>query len=810
MIKSQNQAILLIKKNQGKYEITNEGRTFLEQFQSEKLAGLWVYSKALSSTNSDFPNQKILVIDSEGLGGIDEDSNHDQTILVIAMMISSYLCFNSVGNIDESSLSTLGIVINMLKQLAIKNNQPSPERQAQQLDFFKIYCQFYFYKRFLWILRDFGLQLKDSSGNDISAKQYLENSLEEQKGLSDNVQRKNQIRKLFKLFFPDRDCAPLVTPVEKEEDLQLINKGVQLTFRPKFIKQANQVKNKIFSKIKPVQVKGNFLNGIQLYQLIDSYLQQINQGQLPIIDSAWNNVINSHSRTITEKLVQESLYHCKKILSEDLQNEVICNNEIKINSFKNAQIEQLNEKFNQQCIGSNEELQPFRNKMIDMFNSRFQDQLNIVQHQIEDRIKQLCQAYISYIESKLQSYQFEDIREFDNLFTLQSYLQYKTQNSYRSQQESLRIDEKMNQSIQTYLETQKKQYYKNILNVLIFNQKKEFEKNQKISEMKFKQKQEAYENDINQCKSLLQKQIEHAKQYEDQIKVLEKKYKEKDLELEKIIIQNQNQKQKIDETCKQIEDKNIQLSEYKKREEQLNLKNKDLYNEVQKLDKQKAQLETKCLKLEFDIKSIQKDNQSLAANSKTMNMSLNKINEQKIKQNKTPHKYTQNEQFYNQEGQSTTKQNHQNCHRKSKSVLGTLSLNKDKDIVSTDDNLQNSVNFSSIESHNDIGNEPFIYLGSNALSIWINSVSINQMGVTQKQANFIDNSNKKARCMGSKVQNSRHRCNNSVGQFQNDTLDQSLQSSFVNKNEFNNLFNQENTMKLFKKPIPHMINSTNE
>jgi hypothetical protein len=35
-----------------------------------------------------------------------------------------------------------------------------------------------------------------------------------QKGTSDAVENKNKIRRLFKSFFTDRDCEPLVRPIE--------------------------------------------------------------------------------------------------------------------------------------------------------------------------------------------------------------------------------------------------------------------------------------------------------------------------------------------------------------------------------------------------------------------------------------------------------------------------------------------------------------------------------------------------------------------------------------------------------------------
>ena len=72
----------------------------------------------------------------------------------------------------------------------------------------------------MWLLRDFSLNLVDKSGLPIQAREYLEQSLEIQKGSSDAIENKNKIRRMLKHFFKDRDCFTLVRPVEAEEDLQ--------------------------------------------------------------------------------------------------------------------------------------------------------------------------------------------------------------------------------------------------------------------------------------------------------------------------------------------------------------------------------------------------------------------------------------------------------------------------------------------------------------------------------------------------------------------------------------------------------------
>ena len=59
----------------------------------------------------------VLVVDSEGLGGLDEDNNHDMRIFSLAMLISSFFIYNSMGQIDEAAISSLSLVVNLTKHI---------------------------------------------------------------------------------------------------------------------------------------------------------------------------------------------------------------------------------------------------------------------------------------------------------------------------------------------------------------------------------------------------------------------------------------------------------------------------------------------------------------------------------------------------------------------------------------------------------------------------------------------------------------------------------------------------------------------
>ena len=96
----------------------------------------------------------MIICDSEGLGGIDEDNNHDMRIFSLAMLISSYFVYNSMGQIDENAISNLSLVVNLTNHIQLSVNKDN--------DIGKVLPSF------MWVVRDFSLQLEDEEGNEIS------------------------------------------------------------------------------------------------------------------------------------------------------------------------------------------------------------------------------------------------------------------------------------------------------------------------------------------------------------------------------------------------------------------------------------------------------------------------------------------------------------------------------------------------------------------------------------------------------------------------------------------------------------------
>lgn len=88
---------------------------------------------------------------------MEEGEQTDTKIFLMAMLLSSFFIYNSVGSIDEKAIQNLSLIVNLSKLL-----QKGGEREMQDI----INC----FPSFLWLVRDFALRLEDEKGRPITPK----------------------------------------------------------------------------------------------------------------------------------------------------------------------------------------------------------------------------------------------------------------------------------------------------------------------------------------------------------------------------------------------------------------------------------------------------------------------------------------------------------------------------------------------------------------------------------------------------------------------------------------------------------------
>ena len=319
--------------------------------------GVWMWSKPVDGLTPDGDPIKVIILDTEGLGALDEDSNHDVRIFSLAILLSSFFIYNSVGSIDENALQNLSLVINLTKHIQIKGSGINEDVDPQE--FAK------YFPNFMWVVRDFTLQLVDQEGEQISSKEYLEKALSNQKGFSDSIEQKNRIRRLLKSFFEERDCVTMIRPLTNEERLQnLINIPME-ELRPEFVDQIGVLRRKTLQRVKPKKINGKNLNGTMFWNLCSSYVEAINKGAIPSIESSWAYICKNECL----KAADESYDIFVKALTEDVQEGgPFYDQELK--DFFNEAKKKALTNFTKVAVGDDKEkfLDDFKEKMKQKFN----------------------------------------------------------------------------------------------------------------------------------------------------------------------------------------------------------------------------------------------------------------------------------------------------------------------------------------------------------------------------------------------------------------------------------------------------------
>ena len=425
--------------------------------------GIWLWSSPLMISNKSSQNCfPAFLIDTEGLGAYDEEINHDSKIFLIAILISSLFIYNSFGTIDEVALNNISLILNLSKSLKLRNNSNvlnTKENDDKEMA--------KYFPSLLWLLRDFALKLEDSDGNVITAKQYLENALMEQKGLTESIEEKNLVRKMIKTYFNERDCFPMVRPVENENDLQNLMNLSENKIRPEFIKQCNLLKNKIYMKIKPKTFNNKILSGQMLIELLESVVNAINEGAIPVIENSWNYIASNEClKSIKEntenfrKLIL--IYQKENLTKPDFFNELqrYSQNLIEeiISKFKEEnekRFDDINEFVHKLKLSLNQEFKKLNEENISLIKEKyildFDKEINNLMNNKEKLTKL---NYINFISTLLQikyrldttipSFSLKEQISYDKIIdTIKKYIEeyfIKTRNSIEQQNQKLKND----------------------------------------------------------------------------------------------------------------------------------------------------------------------------------------------------------------------------------------------------------------------------------------------------------------------------------------------------------------------------------
>lgn len=276
--------------------------------------GIWLWGRPVKRKLSNGEDIWVLMLDTEGLGGLEASQQYDARIFSLATLLCSKLIYNSQGSVDEKAIGGLSFIANLAKHIKVSadatdGSRPSTNSSTGDDDVMQFHQ---FFPSFMWVVRDFTLELVDEDGDPISSNDYLERALADQPRIPANMER-NRIRAMMKDFFRERTCVTLVRPVHDESLLQQIDQLPIEQLRPEFQKQLADVKNLVYGEsLKPKTLQGKPLNGSMFAGLLHAYVDAINSGGVPVITSAWEGVTASECR----KAVSTAFDSFKKLMDE--------------------------------------------------------------------------------------------------------------------------------------------------------------------------------------------------------------------------------------------------------------------------------------------------------------------------------------------------------------------------------------------------------------------------------------------------------------------------------------------------------------
>ena len=82
----------------------------------------------------------------------------------------------------------------------------------------------------------------------------------------------------------------MIRPLTNEGSLQNLEKMELEDLRAEFVEQVMQLRRKVINRVKPKPTHGKKLNGEMLYNLMSSYVEAINKGAVPNIETAWSYI----------------------------------------------------------------------------------------------------------------------------------------------------------------------------------------------------------------------------------------------------------------------------------------------------------------------------------------------------------------------------------------------------------------------------------------------------------------------------------------------------------------------------------------
>ena len=246
-------------RNSGKSKLLN---SFLKKenngFNINETKGLWIWGNTLELEN----NKKLLILDCQAL----ENDDVSLRLFLICELLSTFIIYNTKGEINDNLINDFFKFLDVSKTINIYS-QGNKKNTITNLS--------NYLPDLLWIMNEY-------ENKEISSDNYLDNIIKNNNKISENF---TKLYKNYKCFY-----------LKDSND----EKQIDLIFN--YIKS-----NSSYKKINNIDI-----DGIDLFGILTNYLDSMENGEIPIINNALENILLSKAKNINENLFEEFVLEFQK------------------------------------------------------------------------------------------------------------------------------------------------------------------------------------------------------------------------------------------------------------------------------------------------------------------------------------------------------------------------------------------------------------------------------------------------------------------------------------------------------------------
>uniref|UniRef100_A0A8D2J2I6 GB1/RHD3-type G domain-containing protein n=1 Tax=Varanus komodoensis TaxID=61221 RepID=A0A8D2J2I6_VARKO len=240
-----------------------------------KTKGIWMWCRPHPLR----PGHTLVLLDTEGLGDVEKsNTENDSWIFALSILLCSTFVYNSMGTINHQALEQL-YVTEITEHIKLRSSARTDGETADRL--FGDLAMFF--PSFIWVVRDFTLQLKEENGESFTEDEYLERALQRGK---DATEKRDLPKKFLRQYFPCRKCFVFDRPAERK-DLERLEDLPESKLNPEFLQQARHFCDYVLQNAPAKGIQGGPpVTGKMLGGLAETYVDAIRRGAVPCIENA--------------------------------------------------------------------------------------------------------------------------------------------------------------------------------------------------------------------------------------------------------------------------------------------------------------------------------------------------------------------------------------------------------------------------------------------------------------------------------------------------------------------------------------------